>query len=86
MARGRIDPIVRRIVYQPRSFHDHQSEQPQILAGMAEVLGISDAFVAFTVAIDKLDKVGVEGVLKEMRAQELPESAVITFGHGLKKD
>ena len=31
----------------------------KILAGMAEVLGISDQFIAFTVAIDKLDKVGI---------------------------
>ena len=57
----------------------------KILAGIAEVLGISDAFIAFTVAIDKLDKVGVEGVLKEMRAQELPESAVTTFGQWLEE-
>lgn len=57
----------------------------KILAGMAEVLGVSYAFIAFTVAIDKLDKVGVEGVLKEMRAQELPESAVTTFGQWLEE-
>ena len=57
----------------------------KILAGIAEVLCISDAFIAFTVAIDKLDKVGVEGVLKEMRAQELPESAVTTFGQWLEE-
>ena len=57
----------------------------KILSGMAEVLGISDSFIAFTVAIDKLDKVGVEGVLKEMRAQALPESAVATFGQWLEE-
>ena len=55
----------------------------KILAGMAEVLGISDSFIAFTVAVDKLDKVGEEGVLKEMRTQALPESAVTTFGQWL---
>ncbi len=55
----------------------------KILAGMAEVLGISDSFIAFTVAVDKLDKVGEEGVLKEMRSQALPESAVNTFGQWL---
>ena len=38
----------------------------KILAGMAEVLGISEHFIAFTVAIDKLDKVGIEGVVKEL--------------------
>jgi len=57
----------------------------KILAGMAEVLGISTDFIAFTVAIDKLDKVGPEGVLKEMRAQALLESAVIRFGEWLEE-
>ena len=57
----------------------------KILAGMAEVLGISTDFTAFTVAIDKLDKVGPEGVLKEMRTQALPESAVIRFGEWLEE-
>ena len=57
----------------------------KILAGMAEVLGISTDFIAFTVAIDKLDKVGPEGVLKEMRTQSLPESAVIRFGEWLEE-
>jgi histidyl-tRNA synthetase len=51
----------------------------KILAGMAEVLGISDQFIAFTVAIDKLDKVGPQGVCDEMRKQGLAESAVVTF-------
>ena len=55
----------------------------KILAGMAEVLGINDSFIAFTVAVDKLDKVGEEGVLKEMRSQALPENAVTTFGQWL---
>ncbi|NCF53185.1 MAG: histidine--tRNA ligase [Bacteroidetes bacterium] len=57
----------------------------KILAGMAEVLGISTDFIAFTVAIDKLDKVGPEGVLKEMRTQALPESAVLRFGEWLEE-
>ena len=57
----------------------------KILAGMAEVLGISTDFIAFTVAIDKLDKVGPEGVLKEMRTQALPEIAVIRFGEWLEE-
>jgi histidyl-tRNA synthetase len=51
----------------------------KILAGMAEVLGISEQFTAFTVAIDKLDKVGLEGVLKEMLSQDISELAATTF-------
>ena len=57
----------------------------KILAGMAEVLGISDQFIAFTVAIDKLDKVGPQGVCDEMRKQGLAESAVATFESWLKE-
>ena len=51
----------------------------KILAGMAEVLGISGQFTAFTVAIDKLDKVGLEGVVKEMLSQDISELAATTF-------
>ncbi len=52
----------------------------KILAGMAEVLGIADYFIAFTVAIDKLDKIGPEKVLEELRAHGLPSAGVETFG------
>ena len=38
----------------------------KILAGIAEVAGIADKLIDFTVALDKLDKIGEEGVLKEM--------------------
>ena len=38
----------------------------KILAGIAEVLGASDQIIDFTVALDKLDKVGQEGVIKEL--------------------
>ena len=44
----------------------------KILAGIAEVMGISDQLTDFTVAIDKLDKVGEEGVLKELEAKAMP--------------
>lgn len=38
----------------------------KILTGIAEVSGESDKIVAITVAIDKLDKIGLDGVLKEL--------------------
>ena len=38
----------------------------KILAGLAEVAGISDRFVDFTVVLDKLDKAGFEKVLAEL--------------------
>ncbi len=38
----------------------------KILAGIAEVIGAKDVLIDFTVALDKLDKIGAEGVKKEM--------------------
>lgn len=38
----------------------------KILAGLAEVAGVSDQLTHLTVAIDKLDKIGVDGVTKEL--------------------
>jgi histidyl-tRNA synthetase len=38
----------------------------KVLYGMAEVNGIADKFVDMTVAIDKLDKIGRDGVIAEM--------------------
>ncbi len=38
----------------------------KILSGLAEFAGISDQLIDFTVALDKLDKVGKEGVVKEL--------------------
>ena len=38
----------------------------KILAGIAEVAGIKNQLIAFTVALDKLDKIGQEGVEKEL--------------------
>ena len=56
----------------------------KILAGMAEVLGIKDQFISFTVAIDKLDKVGPQGVLDEMVNQGISSEAVARFGQWLE--
>lgn len=48
----------------------------KILAGIAEVAGIAKQMVDMTVAIDKLDKIGQDGVKKEMLERGIPESAV----------
>jgi histidyl-tRNA synthetase len=48
----------------------------KILAGMAEVAGIADRFTDMTIAIDKLDKVGMDGVRKEMTQRGIPEDSV----------
>jgi len=48
----------------------------KILAGIAEVIGAKNVLVDFTVALDKLDKIGKEGVINEMRAKGISESAI----------
>ncbi|MFS4457114.1 histidine--tRNA ligase [Maribacter sp. 2304DJ31-5] len=48
----------------------------KILAGIAEVIGAKHALVDFTVALDKLDKIGEEGVKKEMLAKGILETSI----------
>ena len=48
----------------------------KILAGIAEAAGVSDRFTEMTVAIDKLDKIGLENVKKEMNGRGIPQGAV----------
>ncbi|SFT75462.1 histidyl-tRNA synthetase [Lishizhenia tianjinensis] len=48
----------------------------KILSGIAEITGQEDKIIDITVAIDKLDKVGEEGVIKELREKEIPEEAI----------
>lgn len=48
----------------------------KVLAGIAEVAGISDRFVEMTIAIDKLDKIGIEGVRKEMQEKGISEESI----------
>ncbi|PID93911.1 MAG: histidine--tRNA ligase [Bacteroidetes bacterium] len=48
----------------------------KILAGIAEVIGHADKIVDLTVAIDKLEKIGLENVNKELADKGLPPEAV----------
>jgi histidyl-tRNA synthetase len=48
----------------------------KILAGIAEVIGAKHLLIDFTVALDKLDKIGEEGVKKEMLAKGISEEAI----------
>ena len=48
----------------------------KILSGFAEMIGESDKLTDFTVALDKLDKIGEEGVIKEMKAKGISEGAI----------
>lgn len=64
----------------------------KILSGIAEVIGASDKLIDFTVALDKLDKIGKEGVEKEMISKGISEEAIAKvqplfdfFGDNLNK-
>jgi len=48
----------------------------KILSGIAEVIGAKDKLIDFTVALDKLDKIGEDGVKKEMLDKGISESAI----------
>ena len=48
----------------------------KILSGIAEVIGAQDKLIDFTVALDKLDKIGREGVVKELLAKGITEEAI----------
>ncbi len=48
----------------------------KILSGIAEIIGAKDKLIDFTVALDKLDKIGAEGVTKEMLAKGISEAAI----------
>ncbi len=48
----------------------------KILAGMAEAAGIADRFMDMTIAIDKLDKVGEDGVRNEMKGKGIPADSI----------
>lgn len=48
----------------------------KILAGIAEYIGKSDALIDITIAIDKLDKIGIEAVNAELAEKGLEPSAI----------
>lgn len=48
----------------------------KILSGIAEVIGEKDKIVDITVAIDKLDKIGLDNVNEELRNDGIPEEAI----------
>lgn len=48
----------------------------KILSGIAEVIGASDKLIDFTVALDKLDKIGEEKVKEEMFSKGISEDGI----------
>jgi histidyl-tRNA synthetase len=48
----------------------------KILSGIAELIGAEDKIVDITVAIDKLDKIGLEEVVNELKSKGLSDEAI----------
>ena len=48
----------------------------KILTGIAEIIGEADKIVDITVAIDKLDKIGLENVNAELKADDISDEAI----------
>jgi histidyl-tRNA synthetase len=49
----------------------------KILSGIAQVIDKNDSIIDMTVAIDKLDKIGFDGVVKELLERGLPRQISI---------
>ncbi len=48
----------------------------KVLYGIAEAAGIEDQFMDMTIAIDKLDKIGMEKVKEQLRLKDISETAI----------
>lgn len=48
----------------------------KILAGIAEVIGEPDKIIDITIAIDKLDKIGLDGVVAELKSKGINDTSV----------
>ncbi len=48
----------------------------KILSGLAEIIGAKDKLIDFTVALDKLDRIGADGVAAEMLSKGISQEAL----------
>ena len=48
----------------------------KILAGIAEIAGLSDKIVDITIAIDKIEKIGIESVIEELKGKGVSMTAI----------
>ncbi len=51
----------------------------KILTGIAEIIGAADKIVDITVAIDKIDKIGIDNVNEELRSKGIGDDAIATL-------
>ena len=48
----------------------------KVLSGIAEIMGAADKLTGITVAIDKIDKIGRDAVMDELRAKHISEESI----------
>ena len=48
----------------------------KILAGIADVIGEPEKIIDITVAIDKIDKIGIDGVIAELKSKEISDESI----------
>jgi len=51
----------------------------KVLAGIAEIIGEAERIIDITVAIDKLDKIGLDNVNKELLEKGIPQESIDTL-------
>lgn len=67
-----VDEVYRRLKINVRLLINNR----KILAGIAEVIGYPDHLTDITVAIDKMDKIGLDNVNAELREKGITEEAI----------
>lgn len=68
-----VDEVYRRLQLRVRLLINNR----KILAGIAETIGYPDKLTDITVAIDKMEKIGIENVNAELREKGLVEEAIL---------
>ena len=66
----------RRNFYPPRYQCSHSINNRKILAGIAHYIQAEDKIIDITVAIDKLDKIGLEKVKQELKSKNISDSSI----------
>jgi histidyl-tRNA synthetase len=56
----------------------------KILTGIAGLLGEASELTSFTITLDKIDKIGKEGVIKELTSKGFSSKSISTLEHLLK--
>ena len=51
----------------------------KVLTGIAEIIGEADKIIDITVAIDKIDKIGIDNVNQELREKGISDEAIATL-------